>query len=102
MKVDVTYREGVIIFKPAGAITGNNVMIVRRVIYEELGKHSNPIHILFDLSNVSRLYSTGMGMVMEIHLTVKHKGGRTGVIHISTHIKNLLVIDSLGHSFGTL
>lgn len=95
MTIDVIRQNGVSILKPTGKIiTDKGVRSLKKSMYNEMPK-SDPPKLLFDFAEVGMISSVGLGTIMEAGMTIKRKGGRVGVIHVSSHIKNLLVISHL-------
>lgn len=95
MHITVSLKNGVVIFKPHGRITGNANKSFKKSVYDKLPKSGSPPKMVFDFARVAQMDSMGLGTMMEVGLTVKQKGGRIGVINVSSHIKNLLVISHL-------
>ena len=95
MHVTVSLKNGVVIFKPHGRITGNAGKSFKKSIYRETIRSGNPPKMVFDFADVAQLDSMGLGAMMEVGLTVKQKGGLIGVVNVSSHSKNLLVISQL-------
>lgn len=49
----------------------------------------------FRFHDVKMMDSSGLGTLMEVHMSVTQKGGRIGIINVGTHINNLLVMSHL-------
>ena len=99
MRITVSLKNAVVIFKPHGRITGNVGKSFKQSIYEEMSRHGNPPQMVFDFADVAQMDSMGLGAMTEVGLTVKQKGGRIGVVNVSSHINNLLVISHLINHF---
>jgi anti-anti-sigma factor len=78
-------------------VAGPEVDSVRSFIKEFLGNHWN--HIVLDLANVTRIDSTGIGMLVEsVILTVK-EGGQLKLIRLPRLIHNILSTHRLLQAF---
>ncbi|MDE0040718.1 MAG: STAS domain-containing protein [Candidatus Poribacteria bacterium] len=99
MTIDVTRQHDVSILKPGGRlISSDDVRSLKKSMYNEIAKNDPP-KLLIDFDGVKMMSSIGLGAIMEAGLTVKQKGGRIAVIHISSHIKSLLVMSHLMSHF---
>ena len=99
MTIDVKQQNGVSIVKPYGRlVTTDRVRLFSKAIHKEIPKNDPP-RLLFDLGEVVMMGSIGLGAIMEAGLEVKKKGGRVAVIHISSHVKSLLLMSHLMNHF---
>ena len=99
MKVDVARMNGVVILKPHGRITGDAVQLFKKAIYEELPRCGSPPKLVVDFADAANMDSRGLGTMMEAGFTIRQKGGQIGVINVSSHIRNLIVITHLVSHF---
>ena len=95
MQVNIREKEGVVIFDLEGKIIGSDSVELKKVIDERIVASSGAPKFLFNLSGVSMVDSSGLGALIGSHLSVARKGGRIGVINVSTGIRNLLVMARL-------
>ena len=95
MQVTIRKREGVVIFDLSGKIIGNDSVELKKMIDEQIAAATDAPKLLFNLSAVSLMDSSGLGTLIVAHLSVSRKNGRIGVIHLSTGIRNLLVMAKL-------
>ena len=51
--------------------------------------------MLIDFHDVTKVRNTGLMMLLEARSTIKRWGGRAGVINVSSHVKNPIVISSV-------
>ena len=100
MSNKVAKRNGVTIVKPDGKLIGTAVTELRDTILREMQpeRGGNP-RLLFDLSHVSMMDSSALGMLMDAYKSLLKWGGRVGVIHISINIDNLMVRSRLVGTF---
>ncbi len=99
MSTRVAKRNGVVILKPNGKLIGNAVNELSQTIYDELPKSDDNPKLLIDFDNVSLMDSSGLGMLMGVHVDMLKRGGRVGVCHVGSNIKSLIVRSKL---IGTL
>ena len=91
-------NNGVIIVEPCGRIVGTKVRELREVLLAEIQAIDVP-RILINLEHTTAMNSSGLGVLIQAHKSVKRKKGRMGVIHVGSHIKNLLIISRLTSLF---
>ena len=98
LTIDAKEVQGVRVLSLSGKIVaGPEVDTVRSFIKEFLGNHWN--HILLDLANVTRVDSTGIGMLVEsVILTVK-EGGQLKLSRVPRLIHNILSTHRLLQAF---
>jgi len=98
LTVDAKEVQGVRVLSLSGRIVaGPEVDTVRSFIKEFLGNHWN--NILLDLTNVTRVDSTGIGMLVEsVILTVK-EGGQLKLTRVPRLIHNILSTHRLLQAF---
>ena len=95
MTITVSLKNDVVILKPHGRIAGNASKSFKESIYGEMDRCGNPPKLVVDFAGVIRMDSKGLGVMMEVGITMKQRGGRIGVVNVSSHIKNLFVISHL-------
>jgi len=98
LTIDAKEVEGVRVLTLSGRIVaGPEVDTMRGFIKEFLGNHWN--HIVLDLANVTRIDSTGIGMLVEsVILTVK-EGGQLKLTRLPRLIHNILSTHRLLQAF---
>ena len=92
MQVDVCEEEGVIVFDLEGRIVGRHSVELKEAIDQYIRGSADVPKLLFNLSEVPMMDSSGLGTLLAAHISVRRDGGQTGVIHVGNHIRNLLVI----------
>ena len=95
MLAEIRQREGVIVIRPTGRMIGAANAEIRQQINEELEEYFDTPKVLFNLDDVTRMDSSGLGTLVSVHVTVSKKGGRTGLVNAGAHIRNLLVLGRL-------
>jgi len=95
MLAEIRQREGVIVVRPIGRMIGAANAEIRQQINEELEEHFDAPKVLFNLEEVTRMDSSGLGTLVSVHVTVSRKGGSTGIVNAGAHIRNLLILGRL-------
>ena len=98
MATQIRHKNGVVIIEPHGKIVGSRVSELRTAILPEVKAYNVP-RILINLEHANGINSSGLGVLMQARAIATQKKGRIGVIHISKHIKNLLVLSRLSSLF---
>jgi anti-sigma B factor antagonist len=100
MQLTIDHREveGVRVLSLSGRIVaGPECESVRNFIKEFLGNHWN--HILLDLANVTRIDSTGIGMLVESVIVTAKEGGQLKLVKVPRLIHNILSTHRLLQAF---
>ena len=77
---------------------GPSVLELREAIAPQIESYDEP-RILINFEHVNMIDSSGLGALMEARAIANRKNGRIGVIHVSKHIKNLVVLSRLVSMF---
>lgn len=99
MLAEILQREGVIIIRPTGRMIGAANVELRQQIHEELEEYFDAPKVVFNLEEVTRMDSSGLGTLVSVHVTITRKGGRTALVKAGAHIRNLLVLGRLATVF---
>jgi anti-sigma B factor antagonist len=98
LTIDAREVQGVRVLSLSGKIVaGPECDSVRSFIKEFLGNHWN--HILLDLANVTRIDSTGIGMLVESVIVTTKEGGRLKLVNLPRLIHNILSTHRLLQAF---
>lgn len=95
MEVKVKNRDGVIVLKPRGRITGPASNKLKQVIENQLQDASESPNFVFDFADCPRIDSSGIGTLAGLHVSIAQKGGVIGVTNLSNSIKSSLVMAKL-------
>ena len=98
MTTQVHQQNGVSILELSGKIVGSSVSDLRQSLLPQIEDTDAP-RILIDFKRVRMIDSSGLGVLIEAHVTAKRKNGRIGAIHLGKHIRNLIVVHRLVHLF---
>jgi len=98
LTIDAREVQGVRVLSLSGKIVaGPECDSVRGFIKEFLGNHWN--HILLDLANVTRIDSTGIGMLVESVIVTAKEGGQLKLVNLPRLIHNILSTHRLLQAF---
>ena len=78
-------------------VAGPEVDSVRSLVKEFLNNHWN--HLVLDLANVTRIDSTGIGMLVESVIITTKEGGQFKLVNVPRLIHNILSTHRLLQAF---
>ncbi len=94
MKIAVTLRDGVTVLAPKGKITiGVGDVALRDAVAEALEAGSGKI--LFDLSGVSTIDSSGIGELVSAYTTVTNRDGQLKLASLPSKDTDILQVTQL-------
>ena len=98
-KVQVTEERGVRVLAARGEfVGGNETDKLRETLAEEAEKGTD--RLLIDLSDVTYLNSSALGVLISAHTNFSKRGGMLGLCNVSDGITNILVITKLSLVFN--
>ena len=98
MKTQIRHQDGISIVEPSGRIVGSAASELRKTIVAQIEASDDP-RMLINLEKVHKIDSIGLGVLVEAHIVATKKKGRIGIVHLGTHIRNVIVITRLIHLF---
>lgn len=94
MKIEVSQKEGVTVLTPKGKITiGVGDVALRDAVSEAL--EAGARKILFDLSGVSTIDSSGIGELVSAYTTVTNRGGQLKLASLPAKVTDILQVTQL-------
>ncbi len=99
MKMIMRLKGGIPILEPHGKIVGPAVSELRERLALELLDASNTPRFLINFEHVYKIDSSGLGMLVNVHVIAMQLKSRIGIINVGRHIKSLLVLSRLVHVF---
>ena len=99
MKTTVRLEGGIPILEPHGKIVGTAVSELREKLALELLDASEAPCFLINFEHVHKIDSSGLGMLVNVHVIAAQMKSRIGIINVGRHIKNLLVRSRLVNIF---
>ena len=92
MIVDVKIKDGIVTLHPNRSIIGVASGQLQQVIENLLQDTPDSPRFLFNFADVPRIDSTGLGVLVALHVSIAPKGGRIGVININPAIHKLFAM----------
>ncbi len=99
MKMMIRLKDGIPILEPHGKIAGTAVSELRERLALELLDASEAPCFLINFEHVHKIDSSGLGMLVNVHVIAAQLKSRIGIINVGRHIKSLLVLTRLVHVF---
>ena len=99
MKMMIRLKDGIPILEPHGKIVGTAVSELRERLALELLDASETPGFLINFEHVHKIDSSGLGMLVNVHVIAAQLKSRIGIINVGRHIKSLLVLTRLVHVF---
>lgn len=94
MRFDTEYNKGVLTIKIHGEIDQHSASFLREEIDRKLDLNSVYI-LVFDLSGVSFMDSSGLGMIMGRYKKIKLMGGNMKIINIKPQVDKVLILSGI-------
>ena len=91
MEITTTLQGGVPILHPHGKIVGAGVSTFREKLAVWIDD-TNTSSVLIDFTEVRKIDSSALGMLVNMHALAEGHDTRIGLINVGKHIKNLLVL----------
>ena len=99
MKMTTRLKDGIPILEPHGKIVGPAVSELREKLALELLDASDTPHFLINFEHVHKIDSSGLGMLVNVHIIAAQMKSRIGIINVGRHIKSFLVLSRLVNIF---
>ena len=99
MNIHIACKDGITILKPSGKLILDAVSELREAIDAELLASGEDPKLIVDFNDVSMIGSSGLGILMQVHVSMIRNGGRLAVINTNTTIRHLLVRSRLITTF---
>ena len=99
MKTMMRLKDGIPILEPHGKIVGPAVSELREKLALELLAASGTPCFLINFEHVHKIDSSGLGMLVNVHVIATQMKSRIGIINVGRHIKSLLALSRLVHIF---
>lgn len=94
MEVTRSIQGGVPILHPHGKLVGAGVSTLRERLALWIDD-THTSHLLIDFTDVKKIDSSALGMLINMHVLADHQNTRIGLINVGKHIRNLLVLSRL-------
>ncbi len=98
MNLSLSNSNDITVIKIEGSILGGpDASALRDVVHELVAKKIK--NFVLDLKGVKTMNSSGLGMLMASHATIRNSGGHLKIAGASKKIENLFVITRLSNVF---
>ena len=99
LNIHIARKDGITILKPSGKLILDAVSELRRAIDVELLATGENPKLLVDFEDVAMIGSAGLGILMQVHVSMIRNGGRLAIINTNRTIRHLLVRSRLITTF---
>ncbi|MDE0323535.1 MAG: STAS domain-containing protein [Candidatus Poribacteria bacterium] len=99
MKMMTRLKDGIPILEPHGKIVGPAISELREKLALELLDASDTPCFLINFEHVHKIDSSGLGMLVNVHIIAVQMKSRIGIINVGRHIKSFLVLSRLVNIF---
>lgn len=99
MKMMMRLKGGIPILEPHGKIVGTAVSELRERLALELLDASDAPCFLINFEHVHKIDSSGLGMLVNVHVIATQLKSRIGIINVGRHIKSFLILSRLVNIF---
>jgi stage II sporulation protein AA (anti-sigma F factor antagonist) len=94
MDLDLEYKQGTLFVRPQGELDLSVTDDFRKILEDNLKKH--PIdHLVFNLSQVSFLDSSGLGVILGRYKRLAQQGGRVSLVGPQPQVHRILTLSGL-------
>ncbi len=94
MEITTTLQGGVPILQPHGKVVGAGIPTLREKLALWIDD-TNTSSVLIDFTEVRKIDSSALGMLVNMHVLAKDHDTQIGLINVGEHIRNLLVLSRL-------
>ena len=94
MEITTTLKGGVPILHPHGKLVGTGIPTLREKLALWIDD-TNASSVLIDFTDVRKIDSSALGMLVNMHVLAESHNTRIGLINVGKHIKNLLILSRL-------
>jgi len=92
--MDFEYRQGTLFVRPRGELDIGVTDVFRKALEENLAKNSVN-HLVFNLSQVSFIDSSGLGVILGRYKRLQQQGGRVSLVGVQPQVRRILVLSGL-------
>ena len=85
------------VLTPEGSVTGNDIETIELIKKELVSENRN--EVILDLKSVSFIDSAFLEYILNLHHSLKDRGGYLKLINLNSTLKDVLVITRLINSF---
>jgi len=101
LKISEQVRNGVAILRVSGKLISGPDLIELKTSFQNLVNQERHNKVLLDLGGVSWMDSSGLGVIVSGHTTVRRAGGEMKILNATKKIHELFIITKLITVFDT-
>ena len=94
MKITVNLRGNTLIATLSGELDHHTAKKVKDTV-EEVIRNKGVMNLIFDLSSLSFMDSSGIGVVVGRYKLIKSIGGKVAIVSTSSHVDRLLTMSGI-------
>jgi anti-sigma F factor antagonist len=94
LDLDLEYRQGTLFVRPRGELDLSVTDRFRGILEENLAKNAVN-HLVFNLSRVSFIDSSGLGVILGRYKKLARQGGRVSLVGAQPQVRRILVLSGL-------
>ena len=99
LRIHISCKDGITILKPSGKLILDAVSELRQAIDAKLPASGENPKLLVDFDDVSMIGSAGLGILMQVHVSMIKNGGRLAIVNTNATIRHLLTRSRLITTF---
>ncbi|MGQ9824018.1 MAG: anti-sigma F factor antagonist [Desulfotomaculales bacterium] len=94
MDLELDYKDGVLFVRPNGEVDIGVSDELRKVLEDNLEKKLVS-HLVFNLSKVSFIDSSGLGVILGRYKKIRQQGGRVSLVAPQPQVRRILALSGL-------
>ena len=101
MQVNLRHKGSITILDIAGKVIGTDALALKKIIDEQVQIADNPaahgdhLNLILNLERVQMMDSSGLGVLVAVHTSVKRNNGKVVLLHLGGNIRSLIVMAKL-------
>ena len=95
MNISTTYENGMLVAFPAGELDEHSAELVRRELDPKIINDNNYSALVFDLSRLSFMDSTGVGMLLGRYKRLKKEGAEVFIEDPTVSVEKVLELSGI-------
>lgn len=101
MKIQESIKDGVTIIKLSGKLISGPELVGLKTAFQNTVNQDRHKKVLLDLGDVSWMDSSGLGVIVSGHTTIRRAGGEMKILNATKKIHELFIITKLITVFDT-
>lgn len=101
MKIHEQIKEGITVIKLSGKLISGPELMGLKTAFQNTVNQDRHKKVLLDLGDVSWMDSSGLGVIVSGHTTIRRAGGEMKILNATKKIHELFIITKLITVFDT-